>query len=97
MVWLTDFFKFFFQSVNFPFLVLLISGGHCLLALVENVDSFLLLGKSTDNAPGEVFDKVSWEFDKYNLVCYRPWSCSIYSLKFTAAQTFETSQYSRTK
>lgn len=47
-----------FQKVRFPFLVLLISGGHCLLALVEGVDSFLLLGKSMDIAPGEVFDKV---------------------------------------
>ncbi|XP_034250090.1 probable tRNA N6-adenosine threonylcarbamoyltransferase, mitochondrial isoform X2 [Thrips palmi] len=45
------------ENVRFPFLVLLISGGHCLLALVEGVDSFLLLGKSMDIAPGEVFDK----------------------------------------
>lgn len=46
------------KKVKFPFLVLLISGGHCLLALVKNVDSFLLLGKGLDNSPGEVLDKV---------------------------------------
>ncbi|KAJ1529577.1 hypothetical protein ONE63_006348 [Megalurothrips usitatus] len=46
------------ESVKFPFLVLLISGGHCLLALVESVDSFLLIGTTVDNSPGEVFDKL---------------------------------------
>ncbi|KAK3914171.1 putative tRNA N6-adenosine threonylcarbamoyltransferase, mitochondrial [Frankliniella fusca] len=46
------------ERVKFPFLVLLISGGHCLLALVQGVDSFLLLGKGLDNSPGEVLDKV---------------------------------------
>lgn len=45
-------------SVEYPFLVLLISGGHCLLALVTDVDQFLLLGQSLDDAPGEAFDKV---------------------------------------
>jgi len=44
--------------VEFPFLVLLISGGHCLLAVVRSVDDFLLLGKGVDDAPGDAFDKV---------------------------------------
>ncbi len=47
-----------FLKVDFPFLVLLVSGGHCLLAVVKNVDEFLLLGESIDCAPGEVLDKV---------------------------------------
>lgn len=47
------------NKIEFPFLVLLISGGHCLLALVNDVDDFKLLGHSTDDAPGEAFDKVS--------------------------------------
>lgn len=51
-------YKFTF-SVNFPYLVLLISGGHCLLAVVQNVNKFLLLGQSIDNAPGDVIDKVN--------------------------------------
>lgn len=38
--------------------MLLVSGGHCLLAVAKNVDEFLLLGESVDSAPGEVLDKV---------------------------------------
>jgi len=45
--------------VEFPFLVLLISGGNCLLALGQDVNKFLLLGDTLDDAPGEAFDKVS--------------------------------------
>lgn len=47
------------NKVEFPFLVLLISGGHCLLALVQGVADFLLLGKSLDIAPGDMLDKVA--------------------------------------
>lgn len=39
-------------------MVLLASGGHCLLALVKSVDEFHLLGDSDNNAPGEIMDKV---------------------------------------
>lgn len=46
------------HSIEFPFLVLLISGGHCLLAIVQDVDDFLLMGQSLNDAPGEAFDKV---------------------------------------
>ncbi|XP_054579527.1 tRNA N6-adenosine threonylcarbamoyltransferase, mitochondrial isoform X2 [Eptesicus fuscus] len=47
------------NEVDFPFLVLLISGGHCLLALVRGVSDFLLLGQSLDIAPGDMLDKVA--------------------------------------
>lgn len=47
------------DQVDYPFLVLLISGGHCLLAVVKDVATFYLLGKTIDNAPGEAFDKVT--------------------------------------
>ncbi|XP_078183232.1 tRNA N6-adenosine threonylcarbamoyltransferase, mitochondrial isoform X2 [Callithrix jacchus] len=47
------------NKVEFPFFVLLISGGHCLLALVQGVSDFLLLGKSLDIAPGDMLDKVA--------------------------------------
>lgn len=40
-------------------MVLLVSGGHCLLAIAKNVEEFLLLGESIDTSPGEVLDKVS--------------------------------------
>lgn len=47
------------QQVEFPFLVLLVSGGHCQLAVAKSVDQFLLLGQSADDAPGEVMDKTA--------------------------------------
>ncbi|XP_050342262.1 tRNA N6-adenosine threonylcarbamoyltransferase, mitochondrial-like [Nymphalis io] len=47
------------HEVSFPFLTLLISGGHCLLAVAQDVNKFLLLGESMDCAPGEVFDKIA--------------------------------------
>eukprot|EP00037_Helgoeca_nana_P006078 m.56417 g.56417 ORF g.56417 m.56417 type:complete len:542 (+) comp16968_c0_seq1:163-1788(+) len=43
----------------FPYLVLLASGGHCLLLLCEGVGEFRRLGTTLDDAPGEAFDKVS--------------------------------------
>ena len=52
-----------FFRIDFPFIVLLISGGHCLLALVKEVDDFYLLGKSLDDAPGDAFDKVTNPFN----------------------------------
>lgn len=46
------------QHVPFPFLVLLVSGGHALLAVARGVDDFLLLGHTVDEAPGDALDKV---------------------------------------
>uniref|UniRef100_A0A4W4HLS1 N(6)-L-threonylcarbamoyladenine synthase n=1 Tax=Electrophorus electricus TaxID=8005 RepID=A0A4W4HLS1_ELEEL len=48
-----------FQPVEFPFLVLLVSGGHSLLALARGVDDFVLLGQTLDEAPGDTLDKVA--------------------------------------
>lgn len=47
------------EKINFPFMVLLVSGGHCLLAIAEDVDKFKLLGQAVDNSPGEAFDKAA--------------------------------------
>ncbi|KAJ8012882.1 hypothetical protein DPEC_G00047490 [Dallia pectoralis] len=47
------------QPVLFPFLVLLVSGGHSLLALARGIDDFLLLGQTLDEAPGDSMDKVA--------------------------------------
>ncbi|XP_036965577.1 probable tRNA N6-adenosine threonylcarbamoyltransferase, mitochondrial [Acanthopagrus latus] len=47
------------QPVAFPFLVLLVSGGHSLLAVARGVDDFLLLGRTLDEAPGDTLDKVA--------------------------------------
>ncbi|CAH1789408.1 unnamed protein product [Owenia fusiformis] len=45
--------------IDFPYLVLLASGGHCLLAAAQGVDQFKLIGKGQDNSPGEAFDKIA--------------------------------------
>lgn len=62
------------RDVQYPFLTFLISGGHCLLAIVRSVEKFILLGKSLDNAPGEVFDKVARRLKLNNLSKYK--NCS---------------------
>ncbi len=42
----------------FPYLLLLISGGHCQCVAVEGVGRYRLLGATVDDAVGEAFDKV---------------------------------------
>jgi N6-L-threonylcarbamoyladenine synthase len=44
---------------QFPFVALLISGGHTLLVKVEGVGKYELLGESLDDAAGEAFDKTA--------------------------------------
>ncbi|XP_046543221.1 probable tRNA N6-adenosine threonylcarbamoyltransferase, mitochondrial isoform X2 [Haliotis rubra] len=55
------------DRVDFPFLVLLISGGHCLLTVARDVADFVLLGESLDDAPGEAFDKIARQLNLKNL------------------------------
>jgi N6-L-threonylcarbamoyladenine synthase len=43
---------------EFPFIALLVSGGHTQLILVEGLGRYTLLGQSVDDAAGEAFDKV---------------------------------------
>jgi N6-L-threonylcarbamoyladenine synthase len=43
----------------FPYLLLLLSGGHCQLVLVEAVGRYTRLGGTIDDAVGEAFDKVA--------------------------------------
>ena len=45
------------DDVDFPFLLLLISGGHCQLLIVEDVGRYQRLGTTVDDAAGEAFDK----------------------------------------
>jgi N6-L-threonylcarbamoyladenine synthase len=47
------------DAVDYPYLMLLVSGGHCQFLLVEGVDSFTRLGGTIDDAPGEAFDKTA--------------------------------------
>jgi N6-L-threonylcarbamoyladenine synthase len=44
---------------EFPFVALLVSGGHTLLAYVRGVGRYELLGSSLDDAAGEAFDKTA--------------------------------------
>jgi N6-L-threonylcarbamoyladenine synthase len=44
---------------EFPFVALLISGGHTLLIQVERIGHYQLLGESLDDAAGEAFDKTA--------------------------------------
>src|SRR5258706_3605373 len=47
------------EGTQFPFLLLLISGGHCQLMAAEGVGSFRLYGATIDDAVGEAFDKTA--------------------------------------
>jgi len=47
------------QRPQFPFLALLVSGGHTLLADVTGVGEYTILGESLDDAVGEAFDKTA--------------------------------------
>ncbi len=47
------------QRPEFPFLALLVSGGHTQLVAVEGVGRYRLLGESLDDAVGEAFDKTA--------------------------------------
>ncbi len=46
-------------EVEFPYLLLLISGGHTQFQLVEGVGQYTRLGTTIDDALGEAFDKVA--------------------------------------
>ena len=44
---------------EFPFVALLVSGGHTMLVNVEGIGKYALLGDSLDDAAGEAFDKTA--------------------------------------
>jgi len=44
-------------GLEFPYLLLLVSGGHCQLLSVEGVDRYRRLATTIDDAAGEAFDK----------------------------------------
>jgi len=46
-------------EADYPFLLLLVSGGHCQLLSVEGVGRMRRLGSTIDDAAGEAFDKVA--------------------------------------
>ncbi|QHQ36898.1 tRNA (adenosine(37)-N6)-threonylcarbamoyltransferase complex transferase subunit TsaD [Algicella marina] len=47
------------DCIAFPYLMLLISGGHCQFLIVESASEFHRIGGTIDDAPGEAFDKTA--------------------------------------
>ena len=47
------------EPVEFPYLLLLVSGGHCQLLAVNGLDDYTLLGQTLDDAVGEAYDKAA--------------------------------------
>jgi len=47
------------DDVAFPYLLLLVSGGHCQLLVVEDIGRYRRLGATIDDAAGEAFDKAA--------------------------------------
>lgn len=47
------------DGLDFPYLLLLVSGGHCQLLIVEGLGRYRRLGTTLDDALGEAFDKTA--------------------------------------
>ena len=47
------------EDLDYPYLLLLVSGGHCQLLCVEGVGEYRRLGTTIDDAVGEAFDKAA--------------------------------------
>lgn len=47
------------SNPEFPFIALIVSGGHTNVYLVKNYHEFTLLGQTRDDAAGEAFDKAA--------------------------------------
>jgi len=50
-------------EIPFPYLGLIVSGGHTIIARAEEVTRFEILGTTIDDACGEAFDKVAKHYD----------------------------------
>ena len=65
------------ESCPFPYLLLLVSGGHSQLVCVESASQFHVYGTTRDDAVGEAFDKVArmlqldWPLGPHLEICAR--------------------------
>jgi N6-L-threonylcarbamoyladenine synthase len=50
-------------EISYPYIGLLVSGGHTLITRVDGFDSIRVLGATIDDACGEAFDKVAKHYD----------------------------------
>ena len=48
-----------YVDLDYPFITLLVSGGHTMIVQVNKLGDYELLGETKDDASGEAFDKVS--------------------------------------
>ncbi|CAH8483517.1 unnamed protein product [Schistosoma guineensis] len=46
-------------QLKFPYMILLISGGHSILGIVQGLEDYVLLGTALDASPGDILDKIS--------------------------------------
>lgn len=51
------------RDIRYPYLGLLVSGGHTIIARVDDYDRMEVLGTTIDDACGEAFDKVAKHYD----------------------------------
>jgi N6-L-threonylcarbamoyladenine synthase len=51
------------EEIAYPYIGLIVSGGHTMIALVHNYDRFEVLGTTIDDACGEALDKVAKFYD----------------------------------
>lgn len=51
--------RFACPEMEFPFIALVVSGGHTHVFHVKSADSYIVLGQTLDDAAGEAFDKVA--------------------------------------
>ncbi|OMH41185.1 tRNA (adenosine(37)-N6)-threonylcarbamoyltransferase complex transferase subunit TsaD [Desulfurobacterium indicum] len=51
------------REPEFPFISLVVSGGHTMISVVRSLGNYKLLGKTLDDAIGEAFDKVAKMLD----------------------------------
>jgi len=47
------------REVAFPFIALVVSGGHTMILLVRDIFEYKILGSTRDDAAGEAFDKIA--------------------------------------
>jgi len=47
------------KNVDFPFIALVVSGGHTIIFYVQSFEKYTVLGETQDDAAGEAFDKVA--------------------------------------
>ena len=60
------------DGLDWPYLMLLVSGGHCQFLTVTGPGSYSLMGGTVDDAVGEAFDKCARFLDRADMCLERP-------------------------